>query len=101
MWSGRDGWWTSTGLAWIQIERLPDGRLRIGALVRNSDLAHHAVVQEEYAVLSQALLAGSFGAVAEYGDDGREFVAADAVHVLSEHGDGLQQASAGVGMFGD
>ena len=41
------------------IEKLPDGRLRIGALVRNSDLAHHAVVQSDYAVLSQALLAGA------------------------------------------
>ena len=41
------------------IERLPDGRLRVGALVRNSDLAHHAVVQAEYSVLSQALLAGA------------------------------------------
>jgi xanthine dehydrogenase YagS FAD-binding subunit len=41
------------------IERLPDGRLKIGALVRNSDLAHHAVVQEEYSVLSQALLQGA------------------------------------------
>jgi len=41
------------------IERLPDGRLRVGALVRNSDFAHHAVVREEYSVLSQALLAGA------------------------------------------
>jgi len=41
------------------IERLPDGRLRVGALVRNSDFAHHAVVQEEYSVVSQALLAGA------------------------------------------
>ncbi len=41
------------------IERLPNGGLRVGALVRNSDLAHHAVVQEEYSVLSQALLAGA------------------------------------------
>lgn len=41
------------------VERAPDGSLRIGALVRNSDLAHHAIVQEEYAVLSQALLAGA------------------------------------------
>ena len=43
----------------MRIEKLPDGRLRIGALVRNSDLAHHAVVQSDYAVLSQALLAGA------------------------------------------
>src|ERR1700752_5283380 len=41
------------------IEKLPDGRLKIGALVRNFDLAHHEVVQNEYSVLSQALLAGA------------------------------------------
>jgi xanthine dehydrogenase YagS FAD-binding subunit len=42
-----------------KVEKLPDGRLQIGALVRNFDLAHHAVVQSEYSVLSQALLAGA------------------------------------------
>jgi xanthine dehydrogenase YagS FAD-binding subunit len=42
-----------------KIEKLPDGRLKIGALVRNFDLAHHAAVQSEYSVLSQALLAGA------------------------------------------
>ncbi len=42
-----------------QIERLPDGGLKIGATVRNSDLAHHPVVEKEYAVLSQAILAGA------------------------------------------
>jgi xanthine dehydrogenase YagS FAD-binding subunit len=41
------------------VEKLQDGRLKIGALVRNFDLAHHAVVQSEYPVLSQALLAGA------------------------------------------
>jgi xanthine dehydrogenase YagS FAD-binding subunit len=41
------------------VESLPDGRLKIGALVRNSDLAHHPVVQRDYAVLSEALLAGA------------------------------------------
>jgi xanthine dehydrogenase YagS FAD-binding subunit len=41
------------------IEKLPNGGLRIGALVRNSDLAHHAAVQADYSVLSQALLAGA------------------------------------------
>ncbi|WP_263376400.1 FAD binding domain-containing protein [Granulicella aggregans] len=47
------------GLALDNVERLPDGRLRIGALVRNSDLAHHPEVQKDYAVLSQALLSGA------------------------------------------
>src|ERR1700712_5238180 len=42
-----------------KIERLPDGGVKIGALVRNSDLAHHEDVKRDYAVLSQALLAGA------------------------------------------
>ena len=42
-----------------KVEQLPDGRLKIGALVRNSDLAHHPLVQSNYAVLSQALLSGA------------------------------------------
>jgi xanthine dehydrogenase YagS FAD-binding subunit len=43
-----------------QIEELPDGKgVRIGALVRNSDLAEHALIKERYPVLSQALLAGA------------------------------------------
>ena len=41
------------------IEPTPDGGLKIGATVRNSDLANHPVVQRDYAVLSQALLAGA------------------------------------------
>lgn len=43
------------------IEALPDGGLRIGAAVRNSDLAVHPLVRERYAVLSEALLAGASG----------------------------------------
>ncbi len=42
-----------------KVEKLPDGRLKIGALVRNSDLAHHPEVQSNYSVLSQALLSGA------------------------------------------
>ncbi|WP_031087175.1 FAD binding domain-containing protein, partial [Streptomyces sp. NRRL WC-3549] len=38
-----------------------DGGLRIGATVRNSDLAAHPAVRERYPVLSQALLAGASG----------------------------------------
>jgi xanthine dehydrogenase YagS FAD-binding subunit len=38
---------------------LADGTLKIGALVRNSDLAHHPEVVSDYPVLSQALLAGA------------------------------------------
>jgi xanthine dehydrogenase YagS FAD-binding subunit len=42
-----------------KIEATPDGGLTIGATVRNSDLAHHPTVQRDYAVLSQAILAGA------------------------------------------
>ncbi|HEV3080168.1 MAG TPA: xanthine dehydrogenase family protein subunit M [Gemmataceae bacterium] len=42
-----------------KIEATPDGGLKIGATVRNSDLAHHASVERDYAVLSQALLSGA------------------------------------------
>jgi len=46
-------------LPFAQVESLPEGGLKIGALVRNSDLAHHSVVQRDYPVLSQALLSGA------------------------------------------
>ncbi len=42
-----------------QVEALPGGGLRIGAMVRNSDLANYAAVRDQYAVLSQALLSGA------------------------------------------
>ncbi|MBV9733044.1 MAG: xanthine dehydrogenase family protein subunit M [Verrucomicrobia bacterium] len=41
------------------VETLPDGGLKIGAMVRNSDLAHHSSVLSDYPVLSQALLSGA------------------------------------------
>ena len=42
-------------------EALPDGGLRIGAMVRNADLAADARVRKDYAVLSRALLSGASG----------------------------------------
>jgi len=42
-----------------EIEATPDGGLKIGATVRNADLANHPMVQRDYAVLSQAILAGA------------------------------------------
>ncbi|ACC73837.1 xanthine dehydrogenase family protein subunit M [Paraburkholderia phymatum] len=41
------------------VSTLPDGGLRIGALVRNSDAANHALVRERYPLLTQALVAGA------------------------------------------
>ncbi|MGW2177570.1 FAD binding domain-containing protein [Streptomyces sp. NPDC001732] len=53
----------------IDVSRLPldrvtgtdDGGLRIGATVRNSDLAAHPTVRTRYPALSQALLSGASG----------------------------------------
>jgi xanthine dehydrogenase YagS FAD-binding subunit len=42
-----------------KIEATPDGGVKIGATVRNSDLANHAKVQKDYSVLSQAILQGA------------------------------------------
>ncbi|MRW94272.1 xanthine dehydrogenase family protein subunit M [Duganella sp. FT80W] len=47
------------GLNLDKIEPTPGGGLRIGALVRNTDLAADARVRRDYAVLSRALLAGA------------------------------------------
>jgi xanthine dehydrogenase YagS FAD-binding subunit len=41
------------------IEDIPEGGLRVGALVRNSDLAADPRVRQHYGVLSRALLAGA------------------------------------------
>src|SRR5258707_7010923 len=49
------------GLALDKIETTPDGRLRIGALVRNTDLAADQRVRRDYGLLSRALLAGASG----------------------------------------
>jgi xanthine dehydrogenase YagS FAD-binding subunit len=49
------------GLALDNIEATPEGGLRIGALVRNTDLAADPRVRRDYGVLSRALLAGASG----------------------------------------
>jgi len=46
-----------------KIEDASDGGLTIGATVRNSDLANHARVLRDYAVLSQAILSGASGQI--------------------------------------
>ena len=46
-------------LPFDKIEVMPDGGLKIGATVRNSELAYHAKVQSDYSVLSQAILQGA------------------------------------------
>jgi xanthine dehydrogenase YagS FAD-binding subunit len=49
------------GLKLDQIEATAEGGLRIGALVRNTDLAADPRVRRDYGLLSRALLAGASG----------------------------------------
>jgi xanthine dehydrogenase YagS FAD-binding subunit len=44
-----------------KIEETREGGLRIGALVRNTDLAAHERIRRDYGVLSRALVAGATG----------------------------------------
>jgi xanthine dehydrogenase YagS FAD-binding subunit len=48
-----------TRLPLKQVENTPAGGLRIGALVRNTDLAYHPLVEERYPVLASAIMAGA------------------------------------------
>src|SRR5207244_143118 len=47
-----------THLPYDRIEALPDGGIRIGAMVRNSDLAANHTIRQRYPMLAQALLSG-------------------------------------------
>jgi len=48
-----------TRLPLKHVEGTPGGGLRIGALVRNTDLAYHPLVEERYPVLASAVMAGA------------------------------------------
>src|SRR3989442_5118256 len=50
-----------TRLPYDRIELLPDGGVRIGAAVRNSELAADRTIRARYPVLAQAVLAGASG----------------------------------------
>jgi xanthine dehydrogenase YagS FAD-binding subunit len=48
-----------TRLPLDKVEEIAGGGLRIGALVRNTDLAYHPAIERRYPVLSSAFLAGA------------------------------------------
>ena len=48
-----------TRLPLKQVEGSPGGGLRIGALVRNTDLAYHPLVEQRYPMLASAIMAGA------------------------------------------
>src|SRR5262245_17065117 len=48
-----------TRLPLKDVENTSGGGMRIGALVRNTDLAYHPLVQERYPILASAIMAGA------------------------------------------
>ncbi len=49
------------GLGLDRIEKTAKGGVRIGALVRNTDLAAHEIIRRDYGLLTRALVAGASG----------------------------------------
>ena len=74
--------------------RCPTAALRIGAAVRNSDLAADPLVRERYPVLAQALLAGRVRPAAQHGHHRRQPAAAHPLRLLPGRHHALQQARA-------
>lgn len=46
-------------LPYQNVETLSNGNISIGAMVKNSDLAYHPIIQKNYPMLSEALLSGA------------------------------------------
>ena len=83
-----------------EIDETPDGGLRIGALVSNTDLAAD---QPRAPALSGAVAGAAdrrLGPVAQPGDDGRQPAAAHALPLFLRRRHALQQAPAGQRLLG-
>lgn len=52
-----------TDLPFQHIEELPDGGVSIGAMARNTTVANHPLIRENYPLLSQAILFGASGQI--------------------------------------
>ncbi len=69
-----------------QVETSSDGGVRIGAMVRNSDLANHELIKQRYPVLPAGTALRRFAAIAEHGYDRRKPAATHSLLLLSGHG---------------
>ncbi len=81
-----------------RIEWLADGGVRIGALVRNADLAHDPAFVARLSGGSRSTAVGRVGAAAQCRDRWRQPAAADALRLLRRPRQRLQQARAGLGL---
>ena len=74
--------------------------LRIGADVRNSDLAAHPIVRSRYPVLARALLSGASGQLRNLATTGGQPAATHPVRLLPGRHHALQQAHPGHRLLG-
>ena len=82
------------GLALDKIEATPDGGLRIGALVRNTDLAADPRVRRDYGAAVARAARRRLRPIAQQGDDRRQSAAAHALPVFLRHQSAVQQTQA-------
>ena len=82
------------GLGFDKIEPTPDGGLRIGALVRNTDLAADERIRRDYGVLSRAIVAGASGQLRNKATTAWQLAPAHPLPVFLRHQPALQQAQA-------
>jgi xanthine dehydrogenase YagS FAD-binding subunit len=83
-------------LSLSEVTRQADRSLKIGALVRNTDLAYHPEVLKSYPVLSQALLSGASGQLRNMAT-----TSGHPLHLLPRYRQQhVQQARAGLGLRG-
>ena len=81
-----------------RIERLPDGGIRIGALVRNADLAHDADFAKSYPKLCRGASVRRIGTTSQCRDGRRQSAAAYAMWLFLRFRQRLQQARTGRGL---
>ena len=85
------------GLGLDKIEPTPEGGLRIGALVRNTDLAADARVRRDYARAVARAARRRLRPAAQQGDHGRQPAAAHALPLFLRHQPAVQQTQPGSG----
>ena len=91
-------WSTSILCRSTQVESTTDGGLKIGAMVRNSDLAHDPNVQQRYPVLSQALLSGASPQLRNMATTGGNLLQRTRCYYFRDTAYRLQQARARFGL---
>ena len=84
-----------THLPLNDVEETEDGGLRIGALVPNSDLAYHPLIEARYPLLASAILAGASPQLRNMASTGGNLLQRTRCIYLLRHHHPMQQARTG------